>query len=142
MSELACNCACGAATFRVVPKDTTAGACHCGTCRKWTGGVFLSVDCEAKVSYDDEAKLTVWNSSDWAERVSCATCGSSLIWRTKDRSSNQVSIQAFADPGAFDLDHELFVDVKPQGYAFANETQKMTGADVMAMFAPKPEGAL
>lgn len=139
MTKLTCSCACGAATFGATPKDMTAGACHCRNCRKWTGGIFLSVDCEAQVAYDNEDALNVWSSSDWAERVSCATCGSSLIWRTKDRSSNQVSIQAFEAPGDFNLDHELFVDVKPQGYAFANETQKLTGADVMAMFAPKPD---
>lgn len=141
MTQLACSCACGAATFTAAPKDMTAGACHCGVCRKWAGGVFLSADCEATVSYNDEAALNVWNSSDWAERVSCATCGSSLIWRTKDRSSNQVSIQSFAAPEAFTLDHEIFVDEKPQGYAFAGETKKLTGAEVFATFAPKPEGS-
>jgi hypothetical protein len=63
------------------------------------------------------------------------------VWRTKDGASNQVSLQAVETPEAFVLDHELFVDVKPQGYAFAGETKKMTGAEVFAMFAPQPEGA-
>jgi hypothetical protein len=142
MNEQACSCACGVATFTATPKDATAGACHCVTCRKWAGGVFLSVDCGANVAFDDESVLNVWESSPWAERVSCKTCGSSLVWRTRDLSGNQVSLQAVETPDAFTLDHELFVDVKPQVYAFAGETQKLTGADVFAMFAPKPEAGL
>ena len=37
------SCVCGAVRFTVTSPITETGACHCGMCRKWTGGVFLSV---------------------------------------------------------------------------------------------------
>lgn len=39
----------------------------------------------------------------------------------------------------FILDHQIFIEQKPEYYCFANETQNMTGAEVFAMFAPATE---
>lgn len=41
------------------------------------------------------------------------------------------------NPDGVVLKQEIFIDEKPDGYAFAGETAKMTGAEVFAMFAPK-----
>jgi hypothetical protein len=34
---------------------------------------------------------------------------------------------------------QVFIDSKPQFYDFANETKMMTGAEVVAAFAPPPD---
>lgn len=134
------SCMCGACSFTAIPsQDSPASVCHCSMCRKWSGGAFISVSCGGGVAFADGAPLNVFDSSEWGQRVSCSVCGSSLVWRTKDGAMNQVSVQAFEDPGQFTLGSEIFVDDKPGSYDFSNQTHKMTGAEVMAMFAPKPE---
>ncbi|MGR3803585.1 GFA family protein [Marinibacterium profundimaris] len=134
------SCLCGACTFTAVP-EATSGVCHCGMCRTWSGGMFIGVGCGDSLSFSDGAPVGVYASSDWGERLFCATCGSTLAWRTTDRKMNVVSVQTFEDPSAFPLVSEIFYDEKPGSYALAGDTKKMTGAEVMAMFAPPVEGA-
>ncbi|RZJ28145.1 MAG: GFA family protein [Brevundimonas sp.] len=109
-------------------------ACHCESCRRWSGGVYLSVECE-DVVVEDAAALATFASSDWAERQFCRACGSSLFWRTRDGALTAVSIQAFDDPSAFSFVDEIFIDSKPSSYDFAGDRPRRTGEEVMAQFA-------
>jgi hypothetical protein len=133
-ATLAGSCLCGACRFTAVPEHG-AHACHCGNCRKWSGGVFLSVHCGTSVVFADGAPLQRYVSSDWAERVFCGRCGSSLVWQMRDGSSQIVSIQAFDDPGRFVLESQIYVDQKPDNYALANKTEMLTEAEVIAKYA-------
>ena len=132
-------CMCGACAFTAVPDDLDAGICHCGMCRKWSGGMFMVVTCH-DLAFAKGAPVEAFKSSEWGRRLFCRVCGSSLAWQTADGSHTSVSIQAFEDPGIFTLTSEIFVDEKPGCYDLANDTHKMTAAEVMAMFAPKPDG--
>ena len=38
------GCLCGAARFELAEAPTSYGACHCGTCRKFSGGIELGVE--------------------------------------------------------------------------------------------------
>ncbi|HUD95413.1 GFA family protein [Sphingobium sp.] len=129
------QCLCGAVRFDAVIARTEMGACHCTMCRRWTGGIFLSVECREVVLADSDT-LGVYASSEWGERCFCKSCGSSLIWRSKDGAHVAVSVQAFADPGAFPFTTQIFIEEKPASYNFREETQVMTGAEVFAAFAP------
>lgn len=126
-------CLCGASRFTARPEHG-AHACHCENCRKWSGGIFLSVHCGTSVVFNAEAPLVRYASSEWAERVFCGRCGSSLVWQMKDGSAQIVSIQAFEDPGAFIIDSQIYVDHKPDNYALANDTEMLTEADVIAKY--------
>jgi hypothetical protein len=128
------SCLCGACRLTAVPVHD-AHACHCGNCRKWSGGVFLSVNCGTSVVFNDDAPLARYGSSDWAERVFCATCGSSLVWQMKDGSAQIVSIQAFDDADDLVLSSQIYVDHKPGNYALANHTEMLTEAEVIARYA-------
>jgi hypothetical protein len=132
--RLSGSCLCGACRFTAVPSHG-AHACHCANCRKWSGGIFLSVHCGTSVQFNDDAPLVSYASSDWADRVFCGRCGSSLVWQTKDGSSQIVSIQAFDNPGAFVLEMQMYVDHRPGNYALANRTEMLTEADVIAKYA-------
>lgn len=131
------QCMCGASRFTARPTGE-AGACHCGMCRKWSGGIVLTASCE-DVVFAECAPLGMYRGSEWGERVFCKECGSSILWRTQDGSHNHVSIQMFEDPSQFDLDIQLFIDKKPSNYALANETKTMTEADVFAFYASLEE---
>ncbi|MDO5613191.1 MAG: GFA family protein [Paracoccus sp. (in: a-proteobacteria)] len=137
--EVPGRCLCGACRFAARPEGA-AHICHCSMCRQWTGGMFISVGLSQAPRFDDAAPLGVFRSSDWGERVFCKDCGASLIWRTQDGAMNMASVQCFDDPGRFALETEIFIDEKPASYALAGQHQTMTGAEVMAMFAPKDEG--
>lgn len=137
--EVMGRCLCGACTFAARPQ-AAAHVCHCSMCRQWTGGMFISVGLTDAARFDDAAPLAVFRSSEWGERVFCKTCGASLIWRTQDGAMSVASVQCFDDPGQFALESEIFIDEKPASYALAGHHQTMTGAEVMAMFAPESEG--
>ena len=130
------RCLCGACTFSAEPADE-AGVCHCSMCRKWTGGINMAVSCK-NVTWNDDAPLVTYPSSAWAERVFCGKCGSNLYWRAVNGPETEqvLALMAFDDPERFPVVSEIFYDEKLPTYALAGETKKMTGAEVMAMFAP------
>lgn len=129
------GCLCGAVRFTAEPKSAM-GACHCGQCRKWSGGVFMAVQVTG-LSVESPQALAYYPSSDHAERGFCRTCGASLVWRFRDGSLDYVSLQALDDQAGFVFDEQLFVDEKPAIYDFANATKTMTGAEFMAAFGGK-----
>jgi len=128
------SCLCGACRFTAKP-ELGAHACHCGNCRKWSGGMFLAAQSGTSVVFNQDAPLARYGSSDWAERVFCARCGSSLVWQMKDGSSQIVSIQAFDSPGDFGIESQIYVDRKPGSYALANRTEMLTEAEVIARYS-------
>lgn len=130
---------CGATRFTAEPA-AEAGVCHCSMCRKWSGGMFIGVACGDSLTFEEGAPLNRFASSDWGERVSCAKCGSSLVWQMRDGSLSVASVQCFDDPGVFPVTSQIFIDCKPESYALANETAVMTEAEVIAKFAPQAEG--
>lgn len=138
-SAMKCSCLCGACRFEATPASLTAGACHCGMCRHWSGGMFMSVDCGSSVVFEADASRGSYKGSAWGERVFCTDCGSSLVWQTQDGAYQHVSMQAFEDPSQFEMTIQVFIDEKPYNYALSNQTKTMTGAEVFAMFAPQPE---
>lgn len=134
------KCLCGACVFTAEETGKGGGVCHCTMCRKWTGGIYLSVDCGASVKFDDGAPLGSYKGSEWGERIFCTECGSSMVWQTQDGQNQHVSIQCFDDPAQFDLNIELFIDRKPTNYALEGQRKQLTEAEVFAMFADQEKG--
>ncbi|MEP1536128.1 MAG: GFA family protein [Paracoccaceae bacterium] len=137
------SCMCGAVKFRIEDDIKETGACHCGMCRKWSGGVFLGVEVpKDKLSIEGEASLKTYASSAWAERVFCGTCGSSMWYRVTAPGPHQgvyhIGFGTLDDSADMKMTGEIFIDLKPEAYSFADKTHKMTEAEVMAMFAPPP----
>jgi hypothetical protein len=74
-------CLCGAVRISVKASTKSVGACHCSMCRKWGGGPLLAVECGHDVHFEGGDRISVFNSSDWAERGFCSRCGSHLFYR-------------------------------------------------------------
>ncbi|MBM1815832.1 GFA family protein [Pseudosulfitobacter pseudonitzschiae] len=135
------SCNCGAVRYRITADVRHTGACHCGMCRKWSGGVYLGVEvAPADMNIEGLDRLTTYTSSPWAERAFCGTCGCNIFYRVTAPGPHQgtyhVGLGTMDDTSGITLTEEIFIDRKPQGYAFAGDTRKMTEAEVMAMFAP------
>ncbi|MDY6983113.1 MAG: GFA family protein, partial [Pseudomonadota bacterium] len=71
------SCLCGAVTI-TAPDLSEIAACHCGMCRRWGGGPFMTLHAGQDVKVEGDVKT--YRSSDWAERAFCGTCGTHLYY--------------------------------------------------------------
>lgn len=133
------SCLCGATRFTAKSTSKSVGVCHCTMCRKWGGGPLMAVDCGTDVSFEGEENISVFGSSEWAERGFCKKCGSNLFYRLKGSGQYIMSAGLFDDDKAFVFESQVFIDEKPSYYDFANKTEDMTGAEVFAKYAPPSE---
>lgn len=129
------RCLCGAVKFTVVPVNSEIGACHCATCRHWTTGPFMGIDCGDTFNAASDDHLAIYDSSDWAERGFCRQCGTSLFYRLKESGAAYVSVHAIENLKGISLHDEVFIDEKPDYYSFAQKTKQMTGEELFALFA-------
>ncbi|QFT82226.1 Glutathione-dependent formaldehyde-activating enzyme [Roseovarius sp. THAF27] len=134
------TCLCGAVTVDIANAPDSTGACHCGMCRKWSGGVYLGLHVRAgDATITGADNITAYTSSDWAERCFCATCGTNLFYRVTAPGPMQgdmhVGLGLLDDPSGITLTEEIFVDRKPDAYALAGDHKRMTEAETLAMFA-------
>ncbi|MGR3501948.1 GFA family protein [Pseudaestuariivita sp.] len=132
------GCACGAVRYRIDAEITRTGACHCETCRRWSGGVFMSIEAKGDAVTFTQGTPQVWRSSHWAERGFCAACGGTLFYRvTAPRPMEgdfHFGFGTLDDQSAVALTDEIYFDCKADGYAFAGDTKKLTRAETIALF--------
>lgn len=129
------SCMCGEVSLSTTSTNKEVGACHCGMCRKWGGSSLLVIDCGSEVNFSGEDNITIYQSSEWAERGFCKQCGTHLFYKLKQNNQYYIPAGIFDSNKDFVFDHQIFIDEKPEYYSFANETKKMTGEEVFAMFA-------
>ncbi|MGB1799614.1 MAG: GFA family protein [Gammaproteobacteria bacterium] len=129
------QCACGAVTFVAKTLNPIVGACHCKMCRQWGGGPFMEVECGTEVFFTGEEHISIFNSSDWAERGFCKKCGSHLFYRFKEANLHMMPVGLFEDDSQFVFKKQVFIEEKPSYYHFANKTEDMTGDELVAQFS-------
>lgn len=128
------KCLCGKVSITIKDFNSEVSACHCSMCRKWTAGPFLSVDAGKgeDLVITPETAVTRYKSSEWAERGFCSTCGTSLFYHGIFDDSYYVPIDLFDEQEDAKLTTEIFYDNKAGYYDFANDTAKVTEAEIMA----------
>ena len=94
----------------------------------------MEVDCGTDVSFKGEENITVYNSSDWAERGFCKKCGSHLFYRLKESKQHMVPVGLFDEQEEFVFESQVFIDKKPAYYSFSNKTNDMTEAEIFEMY--------
>lgn len=87
------------------------------------------------VRISNEDNLGIYKSSDYGERCFCKTCGSNLLWRSEALGHTGVSAGAIDGNVPMELTSEIYIDSKPAYYEFANDTTRMTEAEVIAAFS-------
>ncbi|MDF1716659.1 MAG: GFA family protein [Antarcticimicrobium sp.] len=142
MTELSGQCLCGAVSITAKLLDERLTVCNCDMCRRWTSAAFMSVRVDQdSITIDGKARR--FQSSDWAERGFCDTCGSNLWYRITAEGPGHGHYNFAAGlfgTGEMKIGREFFVDTKPQGYRFAGDHARLTEAETFALFAPKDEG--
>lgn len=131
---------CGAVTFTAEPPALELHACHCDMCRRWTGGALLAVAIPpGAILLRGGEDIRRIQSSEWAERAWCDKCGSHLFYRlTADgpfKGQYHVSFGLFDTPEAFSFASEIYIDRKPEVFAFAGQRKTMTKDEVEAKWA-------
>lgn len=129
------QCLCGAVTVQASRRDNM-DVCHCGMCRQWGGGPMMTVHCGKDSTITGLDRVTVYTSSDWAERGFCATCGTHLFYKLKGSDEYVFAAGLFQEGMDFTMTSQIFIDKKPGYYDFANETPVMTEAEVFEKYAP------
>ena len=111
--------------------------CHCDMCQHWHGGPGMAVYFEDGVTVTAGTdQITAYESSDWARRSFCSTCGSTLYFTMKGAAT-----QHFAQAGLFDLPdgtqitEHIFVDEKPPYYDFSVSAPVRRGAESREKYA-------
>jgi hypothetical protein len=87
------------------------------------------------VHFDGTDSISIFGSSDWAERGFCSKCGSHLFYRLKKQGHYGIPVGLFDEDGQWLFDQQIFIDEKPSFYAFANATRNLTGAEVFAQYS-------
>ncbi len=96
----------------------------------------MEVDCGADVEITGIEHLQVFESSEWAERGFCGQCGTHLFYRLTGTGGHMVPVGVLDDDSARVFATQVFIDAKPNYYAFANETENLTGEELFAKYAP------
>jgi hypothetical protein len=129
------KCLCGAITVKI-PNKKSIDACHCGMCQKWGGGPAFNISCGSEVEIEGADQLKAYKSSEIAERAFCGECGTHIFYKFVPGNQYFVSAGLFQNKIEFELKEQIFIDMKPSYYEFANDTVKLTEAEVLAKFMP------
>ncbi len=129
------HCLCGAVTLR--GKGTPSlHICHCGQCLHWHGGpgmaIFFGNGVDIVSGHD---QIGVYESSDWATRSFCKTCGATLFYQLKGKPLDSAQAGLFDLPEGLEVSEHIFVDDKPDWYDFSDNAPRLTGAEVFAKYA-------
>ena len=119
------HCLCGAVRFTATEVDPHMHVCHCSMCRRHAGAPTMSVSVGG-VTFEGEENILRYKSSDFAERGTCRKCGGHLFYHLFQPDMYIMSIGAFDDQSPFTLAGEIYIDYKPQGYAFAGDHTRET----------------
>ncbi|MDW5377508.1 GFA family protein [Halomonas sp. HP20-15] len=122
-------CLCGAVTLSVAVAQHKVSVCHCHMCQTWGGGPLLAIDCQDRVAIDGEESVSVYASSEWAERGFCRHCGTHLFYRLKAGDHYEIPAGLIDNGEPWKMTLQIFIDEKPAHYDFANETRTLTGAE-------------
>ena len=131
------TCLCGNVNIKINPTSNIFDACHCGMCRKWASGPIFTVEGGDQPQISGNEFISVYSSSEWAERGFCKQCGTHLFYRIKNTDFCNFSAGLFKEVEKFKFQVQIFVDSKPDCYEFANKTEMMTEAEVIAKFSQK-----
>lgn len=136
------GCLCGAVRFETTLTATESHACHCEICRRWVGSALVCVTVPPDdIRFEGAENIRSYRSSEWAERAWCERCGTTLYYHLLVGPQNyEVALGAFDAPNGVPMTLEIFIDRKPDGYAFAGDHPRWTKAETEAAFASAGEG--
>ena len=122
-------CLCGGVRLRVGDPDRRIAACHCGICRRWSGGLYLSFAARPE-TVTVEGRPATHATSDFAERAFCPTCGSHLWMRDTDRADADIELMPGLFPATRDwpVRSEIYADRAMASATLAGDHERTSAA--------------
>jgi hypothetical protein len=125
------HCLCGEVSITLARMHREIDICHCDRCARWGGAFYAGVEgAEAIVTGEDA--ISLYRSSDWAERAFCSRCGSNLWFRFLPTGNRSFLAGLFRLPPGFGIKHQIFFDEKPDWFDIAQSSPMKTGAEIIA----------
>lgn len=129
------QCMCGAVRYRATIKGSFA-TCYCKMCQRWSSGAFMGAPTTHFEVTEGGESLTVFKSSDWAERAFCSKCGSNIYYFSPKYGNNKtVALGTLDNPNPLTINNQYFIDKKPAGFSLREQCKNLTSAEIEAMFS-------
>ena len=125
------HCLCGAVKITLDSPSHEVEICQCEMCRRWAGS-FYGAQCGENPQVSGEDTVTIYRSSDWAERAFCSECGSNLWYRFLPTGSRSFSAGLFDAAAGHTVEKEIFVDEAAIWSKIAGDHPRQTGEEVIA----------
>ncbi len=111
------RCLCGAIRFDIAGPMASVVVCHCEMCRRFHGhfGAYSTAKL-ADFSYLTAARPAWYQSSPFARRAFCPTCGSSLFWERLDSGQIDVAVGCLDQPTGLAIGKHIYVTDKGDYY--------------------------
>lgn len=108
------HCFCGDVVFEVTGPAKSACFCHCESCRRATGGVYVPWATFAKDTFIiTSGRMLEHRSAPKVTRGLCSKCGTSLTYEHEDRAGQiDVTLTSFDDPSALSPSAHIWVEDK------------------------------
>ncbi len=124
------GCLCRAVRYEVRGSLRPVIACHCTQCRR-TSGHFVAATATApqNLVLVEEKGLSWYQSSSFARRGFCHTCGSSLFWERTEGVGDHISIMTGTLDSPTGLQTEMHICVEDAGdyYQISDGLPQKTG---------------
>jgi hypothetical protein len=120
------RCECGAVSFVIPEVRAEVTFCHCSQCRRLAGHHWAATHAPfSAVTFTADQSLKWYNSSDWAERGFCGTCGSTLFYRFKGKDDLGIAAGCIDSPTGLKPGKHLFVADKGDYYDIAGDAPQI-----------------
>ncbi|MFB0613333.1 GFA family protein [Aurantiacibacter poecillastricola] len=125
------HCLCRAVRITISHPKHHVEICHCDMCRRWGGAFYPALTGESFAIAGEDA-VTTFQSSSWAERAFCGTCGSNLWYKFLPTGNRSFVAGLFDGAETLGIEKEIFVDEKARWTDLAGDHPRQTGAEVIA----------
>jgi hypothetical protein len=139
MADKTGHCMCGAVSFVATEMAGNFSRCHCKMCQRWVGGPYNGVQVDTdNLTLTGANNISVFTSSNFAERVNCKVCGSPVFWRLTAGpyvGRTSIALGLLDDTDGMVMTSESFVDLKNSTSTVPEDRQQMTSGDVAKLIA-------
>ncbi|HEY1930195.1 MAG TPA: GFA family protein [Caulobacteraceae bacterium] len=101
MPTMTGGCQCGRIRYSVAIDNDEAYLCHCGYCRRATGGVSIAFKNVPAANVTWASEPDWYQSSPIARRPFCSSCGTPLGFRYLDSQRMDLTVGSFDEPAFF-----------------------------------------
>ncbi len=111
------KCLCGGVKIKIRGKLRDVINCHCSQCMKTHGNFAAYTNCpEDNLYFINKKSLKWYDSSRFAKRGFCSTCGASIFYKIKKGNTISISAGMFKNPTKIKTQSNIFIKNKLDFY--------------------------